>query len=199
MFVALKDYIVVFEAPINDLTSREVIKRVRETVPNKPIKYVSFSHFHFDHTGGLREYIAEGAIILVPPGNKTFVEQISKSKFTLKPDSLALNPRQPVIETFDKKRIFTDGKRTVELYSIGPVSHAVDMAMFYFPKEKILFQGDMFSQLDQGGIPPIIEVYQELVKKVDELQLDIETLVGVHSGAVAWKDFLAAVNNSAKK
>ncbi|HLM59423.1 MAG TPA: hypothetical protein VK308_01345, partial [Pyrinomonadaceae bacterium] len=133
------------------------------------------------------------------PGNKTFVEQISKSKFTLKPDSLALNPRPPVIETVDKKRTFTDGKRTVELYSIGPTPHAADMMMFYFPKEKILFQGDMFSQLDQGGIPPIIEVHHELVKKVNELKLDVETLVGVHSGAVAWKDFLNAVNNSAKK
>ncbi len=199
MFVEFEDHVMILEAPTDSNVTKAIIKLVKQTVPNKPIKYVSFSHFHFDHTGGLREYIAEGAIIVVPPGNKTFVEQIAKSKFTLKPDSLALNPRPAIIETLDKKRVFTDGKRTVELYSIGPVSHAADMMMFYFSKEKILFQGDMFSQLDQGGIPPIIEVYQELVKKVDELQLDIETLVGVHSGAVAWKDFLAAVNNSAKK
>jgi hypothetical protein len=36
------------------------------------------------------------------------------------------------------------------------------------------------------------------VKKVDELKLDVETLIGVHSGAVAWKDFLNAVNKSAR-
>jgi hypothetical protein len=36
-----------------------------------------------------------------------------------------------------------------------------------------------------------------LVKKVDELKLDVETLVAVHSGAVAWKDFQAAVKNAA--
>ena len=146
----------------------------------------------------MREYIAEGAKVVIPPGNKPFVEQISKSKFTLRPDSLALNPRQPVVETVDKKRIFTDGKRTVELYSIGPTSHASEMVMFYFPKEKILFQGDMFSQLDQGGIPPIIEVHHELVRKVNELKLDVETLIGVHSGAVGWKDFLTAVKKTVK-
>ncbi|HEX8286734.1 MAG TPA: MBL fold metallo-hydrolase [Pyrinomonadaceae bacterium] len=198
MFVEFDDYTMILEAPTDANVSKTVIKLVKQTIPNKPIKYVSFSHFHFDHTGGLREYIAEGATIVVPPGNKTFVEKIAKSKFTLKPDALSLNPRAPVIETFEKKRTFTDGKRRVELHSIGPTSHVADMVMFYFPNEKILFQGDMFSPLDTGGIPPIIEINHELVKKVDELKLDVETLVAVHSGAVAWKDFLTAVNKAVK-
>jgi glyoxylase-like metal-dependent hydrolase (beta-lactamase superfamily II) len=199
MFVEFDDHVMVLETPTDPNVSRAIMRLVRQTVPNKPIKYVSFSHFHQDHTGGLREYIAEGATIVVPPGNKTFVEQIAGLKFTLKPDLLSANPRPPRIETFDKKRVFTDGARTVELYSIGPTSHVTDMVMFYFPKEKILFQGDMFSPLDQGGMPPIIEINYELVKKVQELKLDVETLIGVHSGAVTWKDFLAAVNNPVQK
>ncbi|MDQ3714059.1 MAG: MBL fold metallo-hydrolase [Acidobacteriota bacterium] len=199
MYVEFADYVIILEAPTNADVSKAVIKLVKQTIPNKPIKYVAFSHFHFDHTGGLREYIAEGATVIVPPGNKTFVEQIAQSKFTLRPDTLTLKPRQPVIETFEKKRVFTDGKRTVELYNVSPVSHAAEMAMFYFPKEKILFQGDMFSPLDAGGIPPIIEVHRELAEKVFSLKLDVETLVGVHSGALPWKDFLNAVNDSAKK
>lgn len=198
MFAEFDDYIVVLEAPTNADVAKAEIQIIKQAIPNKPIRYVAFSHFHFDHTGGLREYIAEGVTVVVPPGNRQFVEEISKSKFTIKPDTLALKPRSPVIETFDKKRIFTDGKHTLEIYSIGPVSHVADMLLFYFPKEKILFQGDMFSALDAGGIPPIIEINHELIKKVDELKLDVETLIGVHSGAVAWKDFRAAVENSSK-
>jgi len=193
MFVEFDDHVMILEAPTDASVSRAVINLVRQTAPGKPIRYVSFSHFHFDHTGGLREYIAEGATVVVPPGNRAFVKQAARSNFTLKPDALSLNPRPPLIETFEKKRVFTDGKRTVELHSVGPTSHADDMVMFYFPKEKILFQGDMFSPLDAGGIPPIIEINHELVKKVEGLKLDVETLVAVHSGAVTWKEFREAV------
>ncbi|HLM58782.1 MAG TPA: MBL fold metallo-hydrolase [Pyrinomonadaceae bacterium] len=198
MFVEFDDHVMVLEAPTDASVSRAVIKLIGQTAPGKPVRYVSFSHFHFDHTGGLREYVAEGATVVVPPGNRAFVEQVAKSKLTLKPDTLATNPRAPLIETFEKKRVFTDGKRTVELHSIGPTSHVRDMVMFYFPKEKILFQGDMFSPLDAGGIPPIIEINHELLKKVEELKLDVETLVAVHSGAVAWEEFRRAAAVAAR-
>lgn len=193
MFVEFDDYVMVLETPTDANVSRAIIKLVGQTAPGKPIRYVSFSHFHFDHTGGLREYVAEGAAVVVPPGNRAFVEQVAKSTFTLKPDALALSPRPPLVETFEKRRVFTDGKRTVELHSVGPTSHAAEMVLFYFPKEKILFQGDMFSPLDAGGIGPVIEVNRELVRKVEDLKLDVETLVAVHSGAVAWKEFRQAV------
>lgn len=193
MFVEFEDHVMVLEAPTDANVSKAVIRLVRQTVPGKPIRYVSFSHFHFDHTGGLREYIAEGATVVVPAGNKGFVEQVARSKLTLKPDALALNPRPPSVETFGRKRVFTDGKRALELHSIGPTSHVRDMVVFYLPKERILFQGDMFSPLDVGGIPPVIEINRELSKKVQELGLDVETLVAVHSGAVAWRDFRQAV------
>jgi DNA-binding beta-propeller fold protein YncE len=199
MFVEFDDHVMILEAPTDANASRAVINLVRETAPGKPIRYVSFSHFHFDHTGGLREYIAEGATVVVPPGNRAFVEQVAKSNFTLKPDALALNPRPPLIETFEKKRVFTDGKRMVELHSIGPTAHVDDMVMFYLPKEKILFQGDMFSPLDAGGIPPIIEINHELLKKVEGLKLEVETLVAVHSGAVAWKEFRQAVADAERQ
>lgn len=198
MFVEFEDYVMVLEAPTDANVSKSIIRLVRQTAPGKPIRYVSFSHFHFDHTGGLREYIAEGATVVVPPGNKAFVERIAGSKFTLKPDALALNPRHPAVETFGKKRVFTDGKRTVELHSVGPTSHVRDMVMFYFPGEKILFQGDMFSPLDEGGLPPVIEINHELVKKVEELGLDVEMLVAVHSGAVAWKEFRQTVADAGR-
>jgi glyoxylase-like metal-dependent hydrolase (beta-lactamase superfamily II) len=194
MFMEFADHVMVLEAPTDASASKAAIGRIKQLAPAKPIRYVSFSHFHFDHTGGLRQYIAEGATIVIPPGNRPFVEALAKSGFTIRPDALSLRPRAPVIETFTGKRVFTDGTRTLELYSIGPVSHVNDMVMFYFPKEKILFQGDMFSMTEAGTVPPVIEINRELARKVEELGLEVESLIGVHGGAVPWKTFYDAVN-----
>jgi glyoxylase-like metal-dependent hydrolase (beta-lactamase superfamily II) len=55
------DHVVVVEAPLDDSRSSAVIAKVRETIPNKPIRYVVHSHHHFDHFGGLTVIAAEGA------------------------------------------------------------------------------------------------------------------------------------------
>jgi len=52
-----------------------VIAEVKQTVPNKPIKYVVNSHHHFDHTGGLGPFVAEGTTIITHDVNKAFFEQ----------------------------------------------------------------------------------------------------------------------------
>ncbi len=59
-----KDHIVVVEAPQNEERSLAVIAKVKETIPNKPIRYLINSHVHFDHSGGLRTYVDEGATIV---------------------------------------------------------------------------------------------------------------------------------------
>jgi hypothetical protein len=67
------------------------------------------------------------------------------------------------------------------------------MAIFYFPKEKILFQSGMFSQVESGGVAPVVEAKRELVRKVRKLRLEVETLIGVNRGALPWKTLCEAV------
>ena len=79
------DHIVVVEGPQTEARSLAVIAKVKETIPNKPIKYLINSHVHFDHSGGLRTWVDEGATIVTHQMNKPYYEQAWAAPHTLGP------------------------------------------------------------------------------------------------------------------
>jgi len=194
MFVAFRDHVLVFEAPTPQGAATAVLDAVRRTVPGKPVRYVTFSHHHDDHGGGLRPYIAEGITIVTTPKNRPFVEHVANAKHVLRPDVLSRTPRAPVVETFTKKRVFTDGEMTVELHDIGPTSHVDEIVMAYLPKEKLLFQGDLLILPMRGEPGPANALTAEFAKAIDRLGLDVQTIAGVHGPVGTIADLRTAVS-----
>ena len=92
LFVVFKDHVVVVEAPLGEERSLAVLAKVAETAPGKPVRYVVPTHYHSDHTGGLRTYIAKGVTVLTTAGNRGFVERLAKAPRTIRPDLLAREP-----------------------------------------------------------------------------------------------------------
>jgi hypothetical protein len=74
--VEFGDHIVMLEGPTSDARSKAVNDLVRQTVPDKPIRYVVNTHAHYDHAGGLREYVAEGITVITHESNKAFFEEV---------------------------------------------------------------------------------------------------------------------------
>ncbi len=66
---------ILVETPLNDGRSVPVLAQVKQLVPGKPIRYVINSHTHFDHSGGLRAAVAEGATIITQAQNKPYFER----------------------------------------------------------------------------------------------------------------------------
>jgi glyoxylase-like metal-dependent hydrolase (beta-lactamase superfamily II) len=159
MFIEFKDFVLAVEAPAqhptlervpadaqagSDFLTERFIKKIKEKIPNKPIRYLAVTHFHSDHAGGARAFMAEGATLLTTPGNQAYFAKLATANYTIMPDRYSQQPRPPVIEAFDTKRIITDGERTVELINVGKSPHAKENVIIYLPKEKILYQGDLF-------------------------------------------------------
>jgi hypothetical protein len=93
-----------------------------------------------------------------------------------------LRPQPVRIETITgKRRVLTDGTRTVELIDIGPSPHANEMLVAWVPGEGILFQGDLLN-LGAGRIHPTSAnlTTAHFAEWVRQSGLPVRTLAGVH-------------------
>lgn len=193
MFVGFKDHVMVFDAPEPfpyASATEAVIRKIKETLPGKAIKYSVLTHHHSDHAAGARGYIAEGISIVTTPGNRSIIERVAAAPFNVIQDALSRNRRKPVFELVtDKKRVWTDdaGQR-VELYDIGPNPHANEMLVAYLPKEKILFEADLVPVNQDGTLPVATDASVQLAEKIQQLGLDVERIVGAHGRPVTMAE-----------
>jgi glyoxylase-like metal-dependent hydrolase (beta-lactamase superfamily II) len=184
--IEMADHTLVYEGPQHDERSSAVIAAVRDAVPNKPIRAVIASHHHFDHSGGLRGFAAEGIPIVMTEGAKPFFEQAYAAPRTIVPDRLARSGRTAAFQTFRGKHVFADGTRTFELHELAGNPHAEGLTIGYLPREKILIVADAFSprqpitQIPAQISPATANLWENLKR----LNLEVDTVLPIHGRAV---------------
>ena len=194
VLVEFSDHVVIIEAPQNDDRTQATIAAVKQLLPAKPIRYVVNTHQHFDHSGGVRGYVAAGIPILTHEKNKPYWERVLQNPFTLEPDRLARAPRDPSIEAVGAKRVLSDSTMTLELHHLQGNLHDEALIVGYLPKQKMLVQADAFHPRPGAkplASPPPFTV--NLVENIRRLKLDVERVVHLHGGI----DPLAVVLKSA--
>ncbi len=193
--VEFNDHVVVVEAPFTEERSIAVIAEVRKIIPGKPIKYIVNTHHHFDHSGGIRTYAAEGATIITHEINKRFYERIFAAPRTLNPDNLARSKKKATFEAFTDKYALTDGIRTMELYHIEGSPHAAGLIMAYLPKEKLLIEADVYTPLPPSASPPSTPnpASVNLYQNIQRLELDVKQIAPIHGRVVPMADLLEAI------
>ena len=198
--VDFKDYIVVVEGAQNDQRAEAIIAEAKRLIPNKPIQYVVNTHHHFDHAGGLRAFVAEGATIVTHQINKPYYEKVWANPHTLSPDRLAQNPSRPKFKTVTEKLVLTDGNHVIELHHLQNFGHNDGMLVAYLPKEKVLLEADGFNPPAQPLTqkPALISPYTaSLQANIERLKLDVQRIIPVHypatNRAVPMAELLTAV------
>lgn len=197
--VDFKDYIVVIEGPTGEEHANAIIDEAKRDIPNKPIKYVVNTHNHFDHSGGLRTFIAEGATIITYQGNKAYYERIFKLPHKLNPDRQETAKKKISLETMTDKKVLTDGNHVIELDRLQGSNHNDGLIVAYLPKEKILVEADAFNPPANPNAPatPPNANNKNLAENMDRLKLDVETFIPIHyppdSRKVTMADFNKAM------
>jgi glyoxylase-like metal-dependent hydrolase (beta-lactamase superfamily II) len=181
------DHVVVVEAPLNEDRSNAVIAKVKETIPDKPIRYVINTHAHFDHSGGLRTYVDEGATIVTHAMNRPYYEEAWAAPHTLNPDRLARSGKAPMFETVMGKHVLTDGRRSIEIHEIVGSGHNDAFLMVYLPAERILSEGDAWTPAAPNAPPPTAAnpFNVNLYENVQRLKLPVRQVAAIHGPGVA--------------
>ncbi|HEV2523393.1 MAG TPA: MBL fold metallo-hydrolase [Candidatus Acidoferrales bacterium] len=144
LIVAMKDYLVIFDAPYGELQSRWVIDAAKAKYPGKPIKYLVLTHHHMDHTGGMRTYVADGATVILPSGDKGYFEKDVKSPHTIVPDDLQKKPRTPEIVEVKDQMTIKDDATEIRLYNITN-PHVQGMLIGHVVTSNIVYVTDLIS------------------------------------------------------
>ena len=190
------DHIVVVEAPQNEARSSAVIAKVKETIPNKPIRYIINTHAHFDHSGGLRTYVDEGATVVTHEANRPFYEQAWAAPRTLMADMLAKSMKAATFQTVMGLHELTDGRRSIQIHEITGNGHNDAFLMIYLPAEGILFESDAYTPAAANAPPPAApSPYSvNLYENIQRLKLNVRQIAAGHGPRVAtMADLLAAI------
>ena len=195
--VEFQDYVVLVECPLNDDRAVAVIDAVKQTIPNKPIRYAVNTHHHFDHLGGLRACVAEGATVVTAADNKPYYERLWAMPHTLRPDRLAQSPKKPVIEPVAEKRVLSDGTQTLELYRLQGTNHADTMLIGYLPKQKVLIEADVYNPAPANAPPgPVVRENVNLYENIERLNLDVQQITPLHGRLVTINDLRKAIGQN---
>jgi glyoxylase-like metal-dependent hydrolase (beta-lactamase superfamily II) len=181
--VDFKDYIVVIEGPNSEERGLFVIEETKRLIPNKPIRYVVNTHTHFDHSSGLRPFVAEGATVITHEVNRPFLEKVFSAPHTLNPDTLSRAKKTARFETMTTKKVLTDGNHVIELHQQQSTGHHPGIIFAYLPKQKILMEADGYNANVPANSPtpnPVGPYAVNLVENVRRLNLDIDRIISIH-------------------
>ncbi len=158
---------VAYGRPTGGQTYVDEIKKVT----SQPIKYLIYSHHHYDHIAGGKAFKDAGA--------KVIAHERAKERLAVLKDPHTVMPDETV---GDKGRTITLGGTKLELKYVG-LNHSDSTLVMRLPKEKIIFVVDL---IPVASIPGrgMIDFYplesEDSIKRI--IAMDWERLIPGHPG-----------------
>jgi glyoxylase-like metal-dependent hydrolase (beta-lactamase superfamily II) len=172
--------IIVVEAPLYDARSKAVLDWIAGQFPGKPVTHVVATHFHGDHSAGLRTFVAAGATVVAGEAALGLYRRVFAARRTVEPDALARAPVAPKLRGVDPGEVLTlsdqgQGSNAVRIYTVN-TTHAADMVVAV--ANGVLFVSDIFSP----GLTPSVPALRELRDAITQQAIAVTLIAGGHGG-----------------
>jgi len=187
------------EAYLIDAQFGQVTDKILEhvkTITANPIKWLSNTHWHGDHTGGNENLAKQGVIII---GSENLRESMASKKDRGEGRFVKPSPEAalPIITFNNQLTLHLDNGSSMHAIYVNP-AHTDGDSFYYFPEENVLHVGDNFSpgrypyiDLRSGGdIDGLISNLTMALGMVDE-----ETKIIPGHGKIAKKAELESYRN----
>ena len=170
MFIVTKDGVIAtdpigYGRPTGGQTYVDEIKKVTD----KPIKYLIYSHHHFDHIAGGAPFNDAGAVFVAHRNAQQQLQRLKNPAVVL-PD-----------QTVDDSRVLTVGRTRVELLYMGR-NHSDNSLVVSVPSQKVIYAADWLpvgELIWRNVFDSYIDEWFEGIDRV--LALDWEKLVVGHA------------------
>jgi glyoxylase-like metal-dependent hydrolase (beta-lactamase superfamily II) len=178
MVAEFGDFLFVAEAPLSSENGEIIIREAKKIAPNKPIRFFSFGHHHPHYTGGMRSFVNEGATILCSRSDSAYVTYLTTAPHRLKPDRQQRDPKPVQMNFVEGSKVISDGTFEMRIIFIGEKSgHTKDYLVYYFPQEKLLYEGDLAWIPKEGAVPRATKTQAGLHSAIKEAGIQVDTIV----------------------
>jgi len=171
---------------------------VKTLAPGKPIRYVVNSHGHFDHSGGVRAAVAEGATVVTSAANVPYFERAFATPNALRPDRMAQAGKAAKFAPVGAKLAMADAMRVIEVHAIAGSPHAESFLMIYLPEERLLIEADAFTPAAPNAPPPATPNpnHLSLIANIERLGLPVDRIVPLHGRVVPVAELYVAAGKT---
>jgi len=182
------DGLLLVEAPQSTQRMRMVLDSVARRFPGKRINGLVSTHHHWDHTGGLREVIAEGIPVYTHAANAAFVRRVGEARRTVSPDLQEQRRRGVTLFSTTDSLVLGAGAGRVVLYHTESV-HAQGLLSAWVPSAGVLFTSDVVNPTATSVAPA---GSAELVALARTRGIAPAMYAGGHGRSVPWDEIVRA-------